>query len=68
MSGPLVFLARNTHLATRNPKLRSEIEPEGGEDYFLSLPEFGCKIPNIRAETESVCGEDLFFFLFLVCT
>ena len=29
------FLASNTHLATRNPEFRTEIEPECGEDLFL---------------------------------
>ena len=28
MPGPLGFLASNTHLATRNPKFQTEIEPE----------------------------------------
>ena len=34
MSGPLSFLASNTHLATRNPKFGTEIGPEYGEDLF----------------------------------
>ena len=37
MSGPLGFLASNTHLTTRNPKFRTEIEPECGEDFFFGL-------------------------------
>ena len=37
MSGPLGFLASNTHLATRNPKFRTEIDPECGEDLFFGL-------------------------------
>ena len=36
-SGPLGFLASNTHLATRNPKLRTEIEPKSGENLFFGL-------------------------------
>ena len=35
MSGPLGFLPSNTHLATRNPKFRAEIEPGCGEDFFF---------------------------------
>ena len=35
MSGPLGFLVSNTHLATRNPKFQTEIEPECGKDLFL---------------------------------
>ena len=37
MFGPLGFLSSNTHLATRNPKFRTEIEPECGEDLFFGL-------------------------------
>ena len=37
MSGPLGFLASNTHLATRNPKFRTKTEPECGEDLFFFL-------------------------------
>ena len=38
MSGPLGFLASNTHLAPRNPKFHTAIEPECGEDlFFFSL-------------------------------
>ena len=37
MSGPLGFLASDTHLATRNPKFRTEIEPECGKDLFFCL-------------------------------
>ena len=45
MFGSLGFLASNTHLATRSPKFRTEIDPECGEDLnFWSLPEFGGKI------------------------
>ena len=46
MSGCLGFLAStgNTHLATRNPKFQTEIEPQCGKDFFFwSLPEFGAK-------------------------
>ena len=47
MSVPLVFLASSTHLAIRNPKFGTEIEPECGEDLFSwSSPEFGGKIPD----------------------
>ena len=35
MSGTLGFSASNTHLATRNPKFLTEIEPECGKDLFL---------------------------------
>ena len=35
MCGPLAFLASNTHLATRNLKFWTEIEPECGEDLFF---------------------------------
>ena len=50
MSGPLGFLASNTHLATRNPKFRTDIKPECGEDFFFwFLPEFGVKF---RTEIE----------------
>ena len=42
---PSFFLASNTHLATRNPKLRTEVEREYGEDlFFWSSPEFEGKI------------------------
>ena len=62
MSGPLGVLASNIHLATRNPKFRTEIEPECDEDVFvLVFTEFGSKIQKFRAEIEPVCGEDLFF-------
>ena len=37
MSGPLGFLACNIHLATRNPKFRTEIEPECRKDLFFYL-------------------------------
>ena len=37
MSGPRGFLASNTHVATRNPKFRTEIDPECGEDLFRGL-------------------------------
>ena len=37
MSGPLGFLASNTHLATKNPKFRTKIDPECGEDLFFGL-------------------------------
>ena len=37
MSGPLGFLASNNCLATRNPKLWTEIEPEHAEDLFFGL-------------------------------
>ena len=47
MSGPLGFLVSNTHLTIRNPKFRTEIEPECGEDlFFWSSPEFGAKNPD----------------------
>ena len=48
MSGPLGFLASNTHLSTRNPEFRIEIEPDCGKDPFFggSLPEFGGKSLN----------------------
>ena len=35
LSGPLSFLASNTHLTTENPEFRTRIEPECGEDLFL---------------------------------
>ena len=34
MSGPLGFLVRNIHLATRNSKFQTDIEPECDEDFF----------------------------------
>ena len=37
MSDPLGFLASNTHLATRNLKLRTEIDPKCGKDFFFCL-------------------------------
>ena len=37
MSGLLVFLVSNTHLATRNLKFRTELEPEFGKDLFFGL-------------------------------
>ena len=37
MSGPFVFLASNTHLATRNLKFRTQIKPECGKDLFFGL-------------------------------
>ena len=36
-SGPLGFLASNTHLAKRNSKFRTVIEPECSEDFFFGL-------------------------------
>ena len=43
MSGPLGFLTSNTHLATRNPKFRNEIELDCDKDPFFlwSAPKFG---------------------------
>ena len=35
MSAPLGFLASNTHLAIRNPKFRTEIDPECSKDLFF---------------------------------
>ena len=35
MSGPLVFLASDTYLATRNLKFQTEIDSECGEDIFF---------------------------------
>ena len=48
MSGPLVFLANNTHLATRNPKIRAEMELECSKHllFFLAASEFGGKFRN----------------------
>ena len=47
MFGPLGFLASNTHLATRNPKFRTEVEPECGKDLFFGLHlNFEAKFPN----------------------
>ena len=43
MSGPLGFLASNTHLAIRNPKSRTEIEPECGKLFFLLHLNLGTK-------------------------
>ena len=37
MSSPLGFLASNTHLATRNLKFQTEMEPECGKDLFFGL-------------------------------
>ena len=37
MSGPLSFLASNTHLAIRNPKFRIEIDPKCSKDLFFGL-------------------------------
>ena len=37
MSRPLGFLASNTHLATRNLKIRPEIKPECSEDLFFGF-------------------------------
>ena len=63
MSGTLGFLASNTHLATRNPKFWTEIEPECGKNLFLGLHlNLGAKF---RAKIEPVCDEDLFFDLHL---
>ena len=45
MFGFLGFLASNTHLASRNPKFRTEIEPKCGENPFFGLYQnFGAKI------------------------
>ena len=38
------FFGNNTHLATRNPKFRTELDPEYGKDFFWSSREFGGKI------------------------
>ena len=47
MSGPLVFLASNSHLATRNSKFRAEVELECSKDlFFWSASEFGGKLWN----------------------
>ena len=47
MSGPLGFLANNTHLATRSLKLRTEIDPECGEDPGFGLHlNLGAKFPT----------------------
>ena len=62
---PSFFLASNTHLATRNPKFRTEIAPKCGVDFFWSSPEFGGKIANFRTAMEPICDEDLFFCLHL---
>ena len=35
MSSPLGFLASNIYLTTRNPKFRTEIEPDCSEDLFF---------------------------------
>ena len=44
MSDLLVFLASNTHLATRNPKFLTKIKLERGKDLFSwSSSEFGAK-------------------------
>ena len=37
MSDPLGFLASNIHLATRNPKFRTEIDPKCGKNFFFGL-------------------------------
>ena len=37
MSGHFGFLASSTHLATTNPKFRTEIDPECGEDLFFGV-------------------------------
>ena len=37
MSSLLDFLASNTHLATRNQKFQTEIEPECDKDFFFGL-------------------------------
>ena len=47
MSGPHGFLASNTHLTTRNPTFRTEIEPECGKDLFFGLHlNLGAKFQN----------------------
>ena len=63
MSGLLGFLVSNNLLAARNPKFRTEIEPEMQRRpfFFWCSPEFEGKIVKIGAEIESVCGQDLFF-------
>ena len=43
MSDPLGFLASNTHLTTRNPKLRTEIDPKCGKDFFGLYLNLGAK-------------------------
>ena len=59
MSGPLGFLVGNTHLATRNPKFETEVEPECGKSFFFGLQlDLGAKFRN---EIEPVCDENLFF-------
>ena len=48
------FLASSTHSATKNPKFRTEIEPECGEDlfFFFGLQlNFGAKF---RSEIDQV--------------
>ena len=61
MSDPLGFLASNTHLAKRNLKFYTEIEPECGKNFFFGLclslaAKFWSKI-------ETVYDQDIFFFL-----
>ena len=57
MSGPLGFLASNTHLTTRNPKFPTEIDPECGEDHFFTLYlNLGAKF---RTEIESLSSTKL---------
>ena len=44
MSGPLGFLASNTHLETRNPKYLTNVESECGEEFLFGLHlNFGSK-------------------------
>ena len=65
MSCPLGFLASNTHMATTNPKFRTEKNQNATKTFlFWSLPDFGGKIPKLQADIEPVCDENLF----LVCT
>ena len=48
MSGPLSFLASNTHLATRNPKFRTEIKPEYGKDFFFTVSRAPTLVYNLK--------------------
>ena len=43
MSSPLSFLASDFHLATRNPKFWTEMDPKCDKDLFWSSPEFEAK-------------------------
>ena len=48
MSDPLGFLTSNTHLATRNPNLCTEIDPKCGKDFFGLYLNLGAKFRTVE--------------------